>query len=67
MKNILLSAGLILFSIAAFGQYSELRYTVAKSVWKSEMGNHRAVIAVKENKEAAHVFIAWRRRDANPG
>ena len=41
--------------------------TYRTGTWNSdEFGNHRAVVRVREQTEAAWAHLPWRRRDANP-
>lgn len=42
------------------------QYTIAKTAWNEDLGNHRAVLQITKNAEAVYVKINWRRRDANP-
>ena len=39
-------------------------YGVGK--WPTELGNHRAVVRVRDPAEAVRVHLPWRRRDAEP-
>ncbi len=44
----------------------DIPFSVADSVWKSDLGNHRARIYVPEKSNAVLAEIQWRRRDLNP-
>ncbi|TKC07197.1 glycoside hydrolase domain-containing protein [Pedobacter frigoris] len=61
MKFISTVALYILFGISAYAQ--EMSYTISKQLWPDVLGNHRAVISVGKNTDAAEVKIEWRRRD----
>lgn len=41
----------------------EVPYSVPKQSWSDHLGNHRAVISVPQQTDAAQVKINWRRRD----
>ncbi len=51
----------IFFSISLYAQ--EISYSVSKQLWPDVLGNHRAVILVGQNVDAAEVKIEWRRKD----
>ncbi len=44
---------------------SEIPY--GRAEWPENLGNHRALVEVKENAEAVRVYIPWRRHDQEPG
>ncbi len=58
----------ILFLTPLNGPAQEMRYTSGAQSWDTEsLGNHRAVIEVKESTgKAVRVVIPWRRRDYHP-
>lgn len=62
------SAGLFFILILtsfSFAQSGTLKYGTGK--WNQDsLGNHRAVVELKEQAFAAHVIIPWRRNDLNP-
>ena len=41
-------------------------YTVAAIPWAEELGNHRALIEIRDPADAVHLRIPWRRHDPNP-
>ncbi len=55
----------ISFSVLFFAVFVKAEDTVPYGVanWPHEMGNHRAVVEVKEKADAVYVHIPWRRKD----
>lgn len=41
-------------------------FTVASNPWEESLGNHRAVLQVKESADAVKMNIIWRRHDKDP-
>lgn len=60
MKKIL-TAILFLSSVLCFAQH--IPFTISKNLWKDSLGNHRIVLQVNKNTDAAEVKVDWRRRD----
>ena len=62
MKLLFLSA-LFTAPLPAVAQQAVHPYTVAEKAWYEGMGNHRAVIEVKEAAKAVELQLEWRRGD----
>ena len=43
-----------------------INYTTPENPWPEKYGNHRAVLNISENTEAAHLNLEWRRHDNAP-
>lgn len=61
MKFISITFLSIFFSV--FLNAQEVHFTVPEHLWEDNLGNHRAIILVGKNTDAAEVKIEWRRRD----
>ncbi len=56
------------FILLCIQQYAQtiLPYSVTREPWTETLGNHRAIIMVKESGEATLVQMPWRRHDDHP-
>ncbi len=69
MNRSLLSATLalgFLWLLPAGHALDEAPYAVARKPWSDGLGNHRAVVQVETQADAAVARIPWRRRDRDP-
>ncbi|GAO42153.1 glycoside hydrolase domain-containing protein [Flavihumibacter petaseus] len=65
MKKLLSLAALLVTAGSVLSQ--EIPYNDGKNAWNEDsLGNHRAVITVKQSGKYARVSIPWRRADENP-
>ncbi|WP_290797510.1 glycoside hydrolase domain-containing protein [Flavihumibacter sp. UBA7668] len=55
---------LLFVPVAGFTQVE--KYGIAEQPWEEALGNHRAVLKVKDSAEIVRTIIHWRRRDADP-
>ncbi|HEU0227827.1 MAG TPA: glycoside hydrolase domain-containing protein [Arachidicoccus soli] len=60
MKRIIATI-LVLACTHCFAQ--KIPFTVSKKLWIDSLGNHRVVLQVDKNTDAAEVKVDWRRRD----
>lgn len=58
--------GWILLFLASCSQEQEQKYSIASDPWPEDLGNHRALIEVKEPADAVYLHLTWRRHDPDP-
>jgi hypothetical protein len=58
--------GLILLLIFSCSGDTELKHTVAPAPWAEELGNHRAVMEIRNPADAVYLHLPWRRHDPEP-
>lgn len=55
------------FSILPLPLFAQVHeYGVPANPWDESLGNHRAVLLVEQQTDAAHATVYWRRRDQQP-
>ncbi len=58
---------LFAFGLSASVNAQEIKYSSCENCWNADsLGNHRAVMQVKETGRIAKMIIPWRRRDQSP-
>ena len=62
----LLLSLIIIASLTRCQNSNELQFTVADQSWEPGLGNHRAIMQIKNPSEVVRLQVDWRRRDRSP-
>jgi hypothetical protein len=57
---------LLMVMVISCSTEHELKYTIAPIPWAEQLGNHRAVIDIRQPAGAVYLYLPWRRHDPEP-